>query len=381
MALRTVGQALERRRNNFNLCRMAGALFIVFGHAMLIAGVDRYYNTRDPFLVSVLVFVGNAVLRLFFVFSGFMVAMSLDRRNSLCAYAAARMMRILPPLLLVSAVLAFIVGPLVTSLPTAAYFTRGETWAYLPLAGSGLFVPDLPGVFEAVPRPTRIDPPLWTLLYEIICYVALAILAAIGGLSRTRLPWVLLVAAVAYLGIALATDLRQIEFYDAMTGFGSSFLIGVAIYHYRSHIPLALWPVALLGALTVLSRGTPWIEPASTLALATLGLWVALVPKGRILAYNRVGELSYALYIWHWPVGQVLVSLWPGLSGSALFTLMVLITVPITLLSWMIVELPALRRVPAVANWFARATARLPRPAYWRSRTRLLPPGARGAAT
>ncbi|WP_225767896.1 acyltransferase [Inquilinus sp. Marseille-Q2685] len=345
----TLQQAMERRQNNFHLCRMIGALFIIFAHSILIGGMEQYYTERDPQFRWALILMGKNALRLFFVFSGIMVAMSLDRRSSLSAYAAARLMRIVPPLLLFSAVMVFVIGPLMTSLPVLDYFSRLDTWLFVPKAASGLFVPGLPGMFEAVTRSTEVNASLWTLVYEVVCYIVLALLWAAGWLAPRRLPLTLAAVAALYLGITFGTDLRLVEPVEATACFGISFMIGVAVYHYRRWIPVSLWLVALLGGVTVLVRGTPWAEPASILTLTLAGLWLALVPKGWILGYGRVGELSYSTYIWHWPIGQILISLWPGLLWPQLFLLMVLITLPVAFLSWTLVELPALRRIPAAA--------------------------------
>lgn len=357
--LRTLHQAMEPRQNNFHLCRMIGALFIIFAHSVEISGMEQYYLKHDPDFRAALVLMGKNALRLFFVFSGIMVAMSLDRRASLSAYAAARVMRIVPPLLLFSVVMVFAIGPLLTSLTVGDYFSRLDTWLFLPKASSGLFTPDLPGMFETVPYPILVNPSLWTLLYEILCYILLALLWATGWLAPRRLPLTLAVIASLYLGITFGTDLRLIIPVDAMTGFGTSFAIGVAIYHYRHRIPVSLWLVALFAGLTVLARGTLWAELCSILFCTAAALWLALVPKGWILGYNRVGELSYATYIWHWPIGQIVIGLWPGLLWPQLFPLMVLITVSVAFLSWTLVELPALRRVATTAVLIRRAAEML----------------------
>jgi len=355
--LRTLHQAMEARRNNFHLCRMIGALFIIFVHSIEISGKEFYYRQYDPEVVAALILMGKNALRLFFVFSGIMVAMSLDRRASLAAFAAARVMRIVPPLLLFSAIMVFVIGPLMTSLPLRDYFSRPDTWLYLPKVSSGLFVPDLPGMFETVPYPVLVNPSLWTLLYEILCYVALALLWAAGWLTPRRRPLTLAVIVGLYLGITFGTDLRLSIPVDAVAGFGISFTIGVVFYHCRRWIPVSLWLVALFAGLTVLVRGTQWTELTSILTCITGALWLALVPKGWILGYGSVGELSYATYIWHWPIGQILMSLWPGLAWLQLLPLMVLITVPVAFLSWTSMELPALRRVSSAAA-VIRRTAR-----------------------
>ena len=376
--MRTLHQAMEPRQNNFHLCRMIGALLILFAHSIEISGMEPFYRERDPDFHAALVLMGKNALRLFFVFSGIMVAMSLDKRASLSAYAAARVLRIVPPLLLFSVVMVFVLGPLLTSLSIGDYFSRLDTWLFLPKASSGLFAPELPGVFETLPYPILVNPSLWTLLYEIICYIVLALLWATGWLSPRRLPLTLAIIAGLYFGITFGTDLRLILPVDAMVGFGISFTIGVAIYHCRRWFPVSLWLVALFCCLTVLVRGTLWAELASILACISAALWLALVPKGWILGYGRVGELSYAAYVWHWPIGQILIGLWPGLLWPQLFPLMVLVTVPVAFLSWTLVELPALRRVPATAVLIRRTaeTLRLVSPRVRPSADMAVSPGS-----
>ncbi len=46
----TVGQALERKGNNFNLLRMLGALFIVLGHSILLTGRHEALRRDHPVL-------------------------------------------------------------------------------------------------------------------------------------------------------------------------------------------------------------------------------------------------------------------------------------------------------------------------------------------
>src|SRR4051794_7896789 len=78
--MRTLQQAMEPRRNNFHLCRMIGAVLIIFLHSIEISGMKPYYLQHDPGFVATLILLGKNALRLFFLFSGIMVAMSLDKR-------------------------------------------------------------------------------------------------------------------------------------------------------------------------------------------------------------------------------------------------------------------------------------------------------------
>jgi peptidoglycan/LPS O-acetylase OafA/YrhL len=355
----TVGEALQTKSNNFNLLRMVGALFIVFGHTILLTGEADNLRSLYPVVAEGIEFAGYNFLRLFFVFSGLMVAMSLDRRQSFTKYTAARVLRILPPILLVSGALAFVVGPLMTNLTVAGYFADPQTWLYVPFSGSGLFVPGLPGVFSDLPFAGRINPPAWTLRYEIICYVGLGMVWLAGLITPARLPLLLATGTAIYFLFTFVIDIRGSALVSALFGFGMSFMLGTAIYYYRDHIPVAGWPVLVFGFLTYLFFATSARDLLATLAFTSGSLWLGLVPKGPILAYNKVGELSYSVYIWHWPIGQTLFSLAPRFSFYEFFLLVALLSIAIAAVSWSLIERPALQRVPQLAEWLRQCVARV----------------------
>ena len=357
----TVGQALERKGNNFNLLRMLGALFIMLGHSILLTGRHEALRRDHPVLHEGIELLGYNSLYVFFVLSGLMVAMSLDRRQSLAKYTAARALRILPPLLLVSAALALVLGPLMTRLAVPAYFADPQTWLYIPLSGSGLFVPGLPAVFTDVPFAGRINPPTWTVRYDIIYYCGLGIVWLLGLLRPARLPLLLAAGAAIYCYSMYGIDIRGEEgVFNPKVTFGMCFMIGTAIYFYRHHIPVSGWPILVFGLLTLLFYDTSWRPLLATLAFTSAILWLGFVPRGSILAYNRVGELSYSVYIWHWPIGQTLFSLAPGLAFHEFFSLLALLSVAIAALSWSLIERPALQRGPQLAHWLEQCVARVP---------------------
>jgi hypothetical protein len=71
----TVGKALERKGNNFNLLRMFGALCIVLGHSILLTGRDKALSKDHPVLHEGIELLAYNSLYVFFVLSGLMVAM------------------------------------------------------------------------------------------------------------------------------------------------------------------------------------------------------------------------------------------------------------------------------------------------------------------
>jgi len=79
-------------------------------------------------------------------------------------------------------------------------------------------------------------------------------------------------------------------------------------------------------------------------ALVILG--VTMAPAGlpaRVLSFRPltfIGQISYGLYLWHWPIFLVLNNARTGLEDWPLFLLRVAVTFVVAVLSWYLVETP-----------------------------------------
>jgi len=83
--------------------------------------------------------------------------------------------------------------------------------------------------------------------------------------------------------------------------------------------------------------------PVLSLAFALLAFWIAFVPSPLLGRLSRAPDYSYGIYIYAFPIQQVLLAtlppLTPALHGVIAF---VLVLIPASL-SWHFVEKPALR--------------------------------------
>src|SRR5262249_40772383 len=67
--------------------------------------------------------------------------------------------------------------------------------------------------------------------------------------------------------------------------------------------------------------------------------------------YNRLGDYSYGMYIYAFPVEQVEIALWPGMSAIQLIAISFPITLLFSMLSWNMLEKPMLSMRPVVSEW------------------------------
>lgn len=311
-----------QRDNNFNLIRAIAAAVVIISHSFALV------DPPEPMELSFGFSLGAVGVKVFFAVSGYLIYKSWER-STVGEYYASRLFRLWPALLVNSLLMVFVVGPLFTHYP--AYATDWETWLYVPLALSVPATPaQLPGLFIDSPHPTA-NGPLWTLHYEVVCYVALFL---IGSINRFRYfpAWLLAFATLFW------------AFPTYYTLFGSSFVVGMTVAHYR-HTPNVWLSIALFG-VAVAAYQVGLGVTASTIAIGYAALWAGLKVTPGLRRYNVIGDFSYGLYIYAWPIQQIFRPYFDD-APVALAIVSFGATLPFAIASWHFVESPAL-------NWWSR---------------------------
>jgi peptidoglycan/LPS O-acetylase OafA/YrhL len=98
-------------------------------------------------------------------------------------------------------------------------------------------------------------------------------------------------------------------------------------------------------------RGTPVLEVMMNLLLAWFIFRVAYLRLPKFNWMQRIPDLSYGIYIYHWCIIQILFYWMPNLGVIELFVLTFPITLVLAAMSWYIVEKPALNSKTRFANW------------------------------
>lgn len=169
-------RATNGRPSGFDYLRLGLAISVVLDHSVVMTyasgDTDLYASPLRPFL--------RAVVPMFFALSGFLVAGSLERSKTLLTFLGLRVIRIYPALAAEVLLSAFLIGSAVTTLPFADYFRDPLFLSYL-LNVFGDIHYFLPGVFANNPRPDVVNMQLWTVPFELLCYVTLTALVVAGG--------------------------------------------------------------------------------------------------------------------------------------------------------------------------------------------------------
>ena len=141
------------RANNFDTLQFLAALAVLWSHGFSASmGTERW----EPLQVvsDGQTTLGTVAVAIFFVISGYLIAQSFERSRSVWRFAKARILRIVPGLLIVLILLGVVIGPMVTVLPLIEYLESREFYRYILLNGSLLgYSGRLPGVFVDNPSP------------------------------------------------------------------------------------------------------------------------------------------------------------------------------------------------------------------------------------
>jgi peptidoglycan/LPS O-acetylase OafA/YrhL len=335
------------RQNNLDLLRLLAAAGVMALHVVDLAA--------QPALAWLHMPDTKWALSIFFVLSGYLVYQSAEQTASWRAYAVKRLRRIVPAYVAV-VVLMVLAGAWLSTWPPARYW-GAEVWRYLwaNLLFLNFLAPRLPGVFEGNTLPA-VNGALWTIKVELMFYATVPVLMALvrrfGHHKVLGLGYVL---SCIWWGGCWAMAYRTgngswVELSKQLPGQLMYFLPGVWCYIERERLMRWGWRVGVAGA--VLMAVAQCFDGASTgpgghvypLALAALVFWSGFILRW-LGSVTRWGDLSYGIYIWHFPVIQILVQL--GVFKSSPWIalgLLLLSVVMLAWLSWHLVEAPALGR-------------------------------------
>ena len=371
--MRTFGSILEERRGigpGFDFLRLALALSIVGLHALTTT--NHYFAPRSLDDTAFWI-VHYSLVPMFFAVSGFLICGS-AMRLSLWNFLINRGLRIVPALLVNTCVCALVIGPIVTTVPWRDYFFSSQfATFFLNVIGWVHF--SLPGVFTTHPV-ARVNGSLWTVPFELVCYALISALILTRALHRR---WLVLGLTLSYLVTAAGLDatgainqigapwlarLFSIAFLEYEAQAVTAFLFGVALYQSRGRIP---YSPKLFAAAVAVTLAIAFVLPMPigagtamrfillpTLAYITVFIGLTPMPLPR---FFRTGDYSYGIYLYHQPLLQIVIVLFPVLSlaspygGLFTFAAGLPFVIGVAWLSWHVIEKPilAMRRRYSIA--------------------------------
>jgi len=340
--------ALRQHKNNFDALRLLLSLTVVLVHIPLLSGISQF-TAVSRFLSARIAVHG------FFVISGFLITLSYESKPKPREYFIKRVRRIYPAYVAVI-LLSMLGGLLVTSLPIWEYISSRSGLGYLlaNLSFLNFLQPTLPGVFETNPIAGVVNGALWSIKIEVMCYCLVPFMVMLGRRVGSVGVCVAVYLLSVIMGLVLL-DLRhstEIKMYDIfrleLSGPIASFASGAIgcycfeLFQRRSKLVLGLAVFVLMWIRWLPDGfGRILIEPV---ALAAVVLFAAycLPYFGN---FGRFGDLSYGIYIYHFPIIQLMAFRGDFVDQPVWFLVWALVlTIVAAFLSWHLIEKRWLRR-------------------------------------
>jgi len=359
--LEAVAVKADHRDNNFDFLRLALSVLVLYCHSYQLF----YGYNCDPLqqVTDGQISFGAFAVNGFFSISGFLVAQSWLRSRGLLDYTKRRVLRIYPGFIVVLLLGMLVVGPL-SGVNVHAYFHNSATYKYM----TNVFLTycKLPGVFPTNPYPWESNGSLWTIRYEILCYIGVALFGMAQLLKRNAIAvlWVVVFAFYIFVHIhplsfsytgGSTHVARLLNFF--MPGIGSpeqllrltiSFLSGTlfGLWNERNRYSNIGIVISLLAMVVACHFQLIWYVLG--LCQTYLLFAIAFHPKIRLQFVGKKGDYSYGVYLYAFPIQQLLMHYFGhDLNQTCYFLSALVFTMIAAYLSWHLVERPALSLIPS----------------------------------
>lgn len=336
----TIERSFDARGNGFGFVRCTLAAMVFVTHSIFLLGMEAG-------CAPLLQMFGAMGVTGFFVVSGFLVSASSHSCSDAAGFMLRRIGRIFPGFWLCLVLTAFIYAPgiVIAEGGDLVKFLRdpsGPIEFCVRNAVLRIVQHDISGIYSEFPQPGA-NGALWTLGWEFACYALVAAMMFAGRGSFRR--WLTgLGFGAAWMNLLFPPGSFFGLYYTrgGVPEFFAAFALGMVCWEWRDRVrslPVASCVCGIVSMIAVEHGLRSWIWlPMWSYFILCLGLSRSLSRA------EFLGDYSYGIYLYHFPIMQLWIAL---LSGCLTPWLLGLLTLPVVFLSawisWNWVELPGKR--------------------------------------
>lgn len=286
------GQPNENRMAAIDGLRAIAVLMVVAFHYL-----GRWPNDYTGLSIAPMFEFGWLGVDLFFVISGYCIAMTAQRTGSLATFWGRRFGRLYP---------AYVAGVLLTFVLVSSFGLPGKEVTLLQALGNLLFL-------NAVGFPP-VDGVYWSLIVELKFYFIYGVLLCIS-----RRPWIILGAMVGLFLLGLGLRLIGIDHFDRIIRPEHIilFLIGAALFfaHARNSGSQQRPYYLLVACAYLASFATGAYDAVVPYAALILLAGIIVIATRRLPVLSilwPVGLISYSWYLLHQNIGLLIMRAMTG---------------------------------------------------------------------
>lgn len=344
----------DRKNNYFDDLRFILATLVVFYHSY-----ELIKNPSHDFISKMMLgqsSLGQIAVYAFFTISGFFMIQSLENSKTIMKYFRNRLYRIIPAFWFSIILFSIVIIPLFSNI--SLYGDDGSLDFIFKAGTFHIFGYDWT-IKNAFPNNTfsdGINGSMWTLKHELAAYILLPIFYLLSYKNRRFMLFftciLIILSFLANSGIYLfnipvgkAWVLSENE-YPSFILFSYYFMVGSCLYLYKDKILVSQsvtldfrWFVFLTILLILSFYGNK--------GKYILLFWVpyTVILLGCVLKYklfSKFGDYSYGIYIYSFPIQQLIILKNSNISALSLFLTSMIFTLLLSIVSYHLLEKPIL---------------------------------------
>lgn len=356
--MKTAAQNINPKENKFRYPELDALRGIAVLSVMLYHytfAYDFHYKLLSPnkfYLAH-----GNLAVPLFFVISGFVIFLTLERSKTKTDFVVSRFSRLYPTYW--SSMFVTILVVTLLPVPTLGNYTLKEIGINLTM-------------FQGFTKVRLIDQVYWTLKMELTFYIIMYILFLNKALKK--IEWI----CVFWLAFSLVSSLWRIplkKYFDVLfiLEYAPMFIAGINFYRIKNNGPTVLNHVIIIASFLLECK---WLLLHPDENYGSLAILAVIYAVFYLFTYQKLswlsnrmllflGTISYSLYLLHNVIGySIIYRIRQYTDVQAIYVIVPMIfSISIATLMTFYIEKPAIKFIrSSYKKWSTRKTAYKPEP-------------------